>query len=48
MVVRDAILDSAEKRMRKGAFHACSFPETDDDIGIKSASVHDGWAGFDP
>ena len=40
MNVREAILDSAEKRMRKGGFHACSFREIADDIGIKSASVH--------
>jgi TetR/AcrR family transcriptional repressor of nem operon len=40
MDVRDAILDSAEKRMRKGGFHACSFREIADDVGIKSASVH--------
>lgn len=40
MDVREAILDSAEKRMRKGGFHACSFREIADDVGIKSASVH--------
>lgn len=40
MKVREAILDSAEKRMRKGGFHACSFREIADDVGIKSASVH--------
>ncbi len=40
MDVREAILDSAEKRMRKGGFHACSFREIGDDVGIKSASVH--------
>jgi TetR/AcrR family transcriptional repressor of nem operon len=26
--------------MRKGGFHACSFREIADDVGIKSASVH--------
>jgi TetR/AcrR family transcriptional regulator, transcriptional repressor for nem operon len=40
MDVREAILDSAEKRMRKGGFHACSFREITEDVGIKSASVH--------
>jgi TetR/AcrR family transcriptional regulator, transcriptional repressor for nem operon len=40
MGVREAILDSAEKRMREGGFHACSFREIADDVGIKSASVH--------
>src|SRR5271154_3868976 len=40
MNVREAILNSAERRMRKGGFHACSFREIADDVGIKSASVH--------
>lgn len=40
MDVRDRILDSAEKRMRNGGFHACSFREIANDVGIKSASVH--------
>ena len=40
MDVRETILNSAEKRMRKGGFHACSFREIADDVGIKSASVH--------
>jgi TetR/AcrR family transcriptional regulator, transcriptional repressor for nem operon len=40
MGIRDAILDAAEKRMREGGFHACSFREIADDVGIKSASVH--------
>jgi TetR/AcrR family transcriptional regulator, transcriptional repressor for nem operon len=40
MDIREAILDSAEKRMRKGGFHACSFREIANDVGIKSASVH--------
>jgi TetR/AcrR family transcriptional regulator, transcriptional repressor for nem operon len=38
--VREAILDSAEKRMREGGYHGCSFREIADDVGIKSASVH--------
>jgi TetR/AcrR family transcriptional regulator, transcriptional repressor for nem operon len=40
MDVTDAILDSAERRMRKGGFHACSFREIATDVGIRSASVH--------
>jgi TetR/AcrR family transcriptional repressor of nem operon len=40
MGVKDSILDAAEKRMREGGFHACSFREIADDVGIKSASVH--------
>lgn len=40
MDVREAILDSAEMRMREGGYHACSFREIADDVGIKSASVH--------
>jgi TetR/AcrR family transcriptional repressor of nem operon len=40
MDVKGAILDSAERRMREGGFHACSFREIADDVGIKSASVH--------
>lgn len=40
MDIRDAILDSAERRIRAGGFHACSFREIAGDVGIKSASVH--------
>jgi TetR/AcrR family transcriptional regulator, transcriptional repressor for nem operon len=40
MDAREAILVSAEKRMREGGFHSCSFREIADDVGIKSASVH--------
>ena len=40
MDIRDAILDSAEARIRAGGFHACSFREIASDVGIKSASVH--------
>ena len=40
MDVREAILKSAEARMRVGGFHACSFREIASDVGIKSASVY--------
>jgi len=40
MDIKDAILDSAEARIRAGGFHACSFREIASDVGIKSASVH--------
>jgi TetR/AcrR family transcriptional repressor of nem operon len=40
MDVREAILDSGEKRMRRGGFNACSFRDIAGDVGIKSASVH--------
>lgn len=40
MDVREAILQSAEARMRAGGFHACSFREIASDVGIKSASVY--------
>jgi TetR/AcrR family transcriptional regulator, transcriptional repressor for nem operon len=40
MDVKNAILDAAEKRMREGGFHACSFREIANDVGIRSASVH--------
>src|SRR5271156_5866656 len=40
MDVRQAILKSAEARMRIGGFHACSFREIASDVGIKSASVY--------
>jgi TetR/AcrR family transcriptional repressor of nem operon len=40
MDVREAILDSAERRMRQGGFRACSFREIASDVGVKSASVH--------
>jgi TetR/AcrR family transcriptional regulator, transcriptional repressor for nem operon len=40
MDVRDAILTSAEVRMRGGGFHGCSFREIAGDVGIKSASVY--------
>jgi len=40
MDVRQAIIKSAETRMRIGGFHACSFREIASDVGIKSASVY--------
>jgi TetR/AcrR family transcriptional regulator, transcriptional repressor for nem operon len=40
MDVREAIFDSAERRMRQAGFHACSFREIAGDVGVKSASVH--------
>jgi TetR/AcrR family transcriptional regulator, transcriptional repressor for nem operon len=38
--VADAILDAAERRIRKGGFHGFSFREIAHDVGIKSSSVH--------
>ena len=38
--IRDAILSSAEARMRRGGFHGFSFRDLAADVGIKSASVH--------
>jgi TetR/AcrR family transcriptional repressor of nem operon len=40
MGIKDAILDSAETRIRAGGFLACSFRDIANDVGIKSASVH--------
>jgi TetR/AcrR family transcriptional repressor of nem operon len=40
MDMREAILKSAEARMRAGGYHACSFREIAGDIGIKSASIY--------
>ncbi|MBM7047802.1 MULTISPECIES: TetR/AcrR family transcriptional regulator [Rhizobium] len=40
MDVREAILKSAEARMRVGGYHGCSFREIASDVGIKSASVY--------
>ena len=34
------LLDAAEARIRGGGFHAMSFRDLADDLGIKSASVH--------
>lgn len=36
----DAILDAAERRIRRGGFTAASFRDLAEDVGIKSASVH--------
>ena len=40
MDIREAILNSAEARVRAGGYHACSFREIASDVGVKSASVH--------
>lgn len=37
---RDDLLDASERRMRAGGYHAVSFRDIADDLGIKSASVH--------
>lgn len=36
----DTLLDTAELRMRERGYHAVSFRELADELGIKSASVH--------
>ncbi|MFT5510332.1 MAG: TetR/AcrR family transcriptional repressor of nem operon, partial [Hyphomicrobiaceae bacterium] len=36
----DKVLDAAEGAMRARGYHAVSFRELADDIGIKSSSVH--------
>jgi TetR/AcrR family transcriptional repressor of nem operon len=38
--IRDAILSSAEARIRRDGFHGFSFRDLAEDVGIKSASVH--------
>jgi TetR/AcrR family transcriptional regulator, transcriptional repressor for nem operon len=38
--IRDAILSSAEARIRRDGFHGFSFRDLAADVGIKSASVH--------
>jgi TetR/AcrR family transcriptional repressor of nem operon len=38
--VAAAIMDAAERRMRKGGFNGFSFREIADDVGVKSSSVH--------
>ena len=35
-----ALLDAAEKRMRRGGFDAFSFRDIGEDVGVKSSSVH--------
>jgi TetR/AcrR family transcriptional repressor of nem operon len=38
--VKEAILDAAESRARRGGYHGFSFRDLAEDVGIKSASVH--------
>lgn len=38
--MRDAILDAAEHRARRGGYNGFSFRDLAEDVGIKSASVH--------
>ena len=38
--MHDRILDAAEGRARRGGYHAFSFRELADDIGVKSSSIH--------
>ena len=38
--IRNAIISSAEARIRRNGFHGFSFRELAADVGIKSASVH--------
>ena len=38
--MKDAILDAAEQRARRGGYNGFSFRELAEDVGIKSASVH--------
>lgn len=38
--VATAIMDAAERRMRKGGFNGFSFREIAADVGVKSSSVH--------
>src|SRR5712672_1836844 len=38
--VAAAIMDAAERRMRKGGFNGFSFREIAADVGVKSSSVH--------
>ncbi|MEM8813445.1 MAG: TetR/AcrR family transcriptional regulator [Pseudomonadota bacterium] len=40
MDTRDRLLDAAERGMRSRGYHAVSFRELADELGIKSASVH--------
>lgn len=36
----DRLLNAAERRIRSGGYHAMSFRDLADDLGIKSSSVH--------
>lgn len=38
--MREAILDAAESRARRGGYNGFSFRDLAEDVGIKSASVH--------
>lgn len=38
--VANAILDAADRRMRRGGFNGFSFREIAQDVGVKSSSVH--------
>lgn len=38
--VKDAILEAAESRARRGGYNGFSFRDLAEDVGIKSASVH--------
>ncbi len=38
--VANAILDAAERRMRRGGFYGFSYREIAADVGVKSSSVH--------
>lgn len=38
--MKDAILDAAEARARRGGYNGFSFRDLAEDVGIKSASVH--------
>ena len=42
--MKDAILDAAETRARRGGYNGFSFRDLADDVGIKSASVHHHYA----
>lgn len=38
--MKDAILDAAERRARRGGYNDFSFRDLAEDVGIKSASIH--------
>jgi TetR/AcrR family transcriptional repressor of nem operon len=38
--VKEAILDAAERRARRGGYNGFSFRDLAEDVGIKSASIH--------
>jgi TetR/AcrR family transcriptional regulator, transcriptional repressor for nem operon len=39
-IVKEAILDAAESRARRGGYNGFSFRDLAEDVGIKSASIH--------